>query len=214
MKLPDHAFTDFAGIKRNFDALVKSINLLIGQYTPAISTLPTAPYPGQIIIFQNAAMATVGTAWQLRYNADSGSAYKWEFIGGPPLFNLVDASESTTSVTYADLATAGPSLTNPLAGEYLVDGFARWAVNSASNNQHYASLKVGAATPNDTTDMFINFMNDNSATTFRGASGGKRTFRTLTAASTVLKMQYRTTNGGSPVFFEGRSLTLTPVRVG
>jgi hypothetical protein len=83
---------------------------------PKVTSLPATPADGDEVYYE--ADATNGIYWHFRYNADSASTYKWEFIGGPSIFAEVVTDETTTSTTYADLDTVGPSATVPLAGDY------------------------------------------------------------------------------------------------
>lgn len=85
------------------------------------TTLPAAPVDGQEAFYQSAAMATPGMVWHFRYRAGSGSAYKWEFVGGPPLFAEVIAQETASAQIFGDLTTVGPTVTLPLAGDYDVE---------------------------------------------------------------------------------------------
>ena len=68
-------------------------------------------------------MADVGAVWHLRYRAAASGSYKWESVGGPRLNHSVkdgtiSDAEATSSATYTVLATAGPLITLPLAGDY------------------------------------------------------------------------------------------------
>jgi hypothetical protein len=94
---------------------------------PIWTSLPTgmtAADDGRTIKFL--ADQTAGVVWDLRYRhfqADgvtvNPSSYKWEYIGGPPLKSLVAAGENNIAGSgYNDLATVGPDLIAPLAGEY------------------------------------------------------------------------------------------------
>jgi hypothetical protein len=58
---------------------------------------------------------TNGTIWRFRYNASSGSAYKWELIGGMPL-SLYGLSGSSASTSGVNLANS--TITIPRAGDY------------------------------------------------------------------------------------------------
>lgn len=81
---------------------------------PLVSTLPSNPVDGQEVLYL--ASDTNGVTWRLRYRAASTSAYKWEFVGGPPLTARSTASEGTIG----GLAWhATPVLTIPRAGEYI-----------------------------------------------------------------------------------------------
>jgi hypothetical protein len=61
----------------------------------------------------------LGTRWVFQYNAGSGSAFKWEFIGGGYTAADVAASESTASATPVELATV-QRITLARAGDYSV----------------------------------------------------------------------------------------------
>lgn len=76
--------------------------------------LPQSPRDGQQFAF--VADSNNGIVWRFQYNADSGSQYKWEFVGGAPIYLAVDATVSTTSSSPQDLG--GPNVTVPLAGQY------------------------------------------------------------------------------------------------
>lgn len=61
--------------------------------------------------------STNGIEWHLVYR-DAEATYKWRFLGGPPMKSEVFTFETTASTTYAALATAGPSIALPRAGDY------------------------------------------------------------------------------------------------
>lgn len=149
-----------------------------------------------------------GGQWHFRFNERTGL---WDFSGGPPLIDEVVTSESTSSTSYADLTTVGPSFTAPFDGMYSFDGGAMVETSSASNNSYLAALKVGSDTPTDD-DAFAWLKNDNSLTSNRGVQGSRVIQRTAVAGD-VCKMQFRTTNGAAPVTARNRSLAVTPIWV-
>lgn len=122
------------------------------EVTPSVpqlvSALPGSPVDGQEIYFQSTAMAADGIAWHLRYRATASSVYKWEFLGGAPLYNLVAQNAGTASGTYTDLATPGPDVTVPLAGDYMV-AQGCGAANSNVSQEAYMSYAVGATVASD-----------------------------------------------------------------
>jgi hypothetical protein len=85
---------------------------------PVVSALPGTPFDGQQILYL--ADATAGVIWHLRYRASSASAYKWEYVGGPPLVRVQGAGGAQTTANVATFTpmTASPSLTLPLAGSW------------------------------------------------------------------------------------------------
>ena len=72
---------------------------------PLVTSLPGSPIDGQEVYYQSAAMAADGVVWHLRYRASSSSAYKWEYLGGPPLSAAIDAA-TTVSATGFSIWTA------------------------------------------------------------------------------------------------------------
>lgn len=84
--------------------------------------LPTDPYEGQEIVYQNATMATQSVMWRLRYwSGNSALVAKWVFLGGSRL--IAGASGGSGVVTSGGVGTFvtmpnGPQLTLPLSGTY------------------------------------------------------------------------------------------------
>ena len=90
---------------------------------------------------------TAGVMWMFRYRSASASTYKWEFIGGPPAYaEVVTTQTTTTTATWLDLATVGPQITVPRAGDYLGIGEAAMT-HSATVSQTYVGLALNAAAP-------------------------------------------------------------------
>jgi hypothetical protein len=89
-------------------------------FPSVVTALPGTPYDGQEIFYL--VSATNGIVWHLKYRAASASAYKWEYVGGQELRDFLANSESLGASNfnaYSNLATVGPQVTVPLAGEYL-----------------------------------------------------------------------------------------------
>jgi hypothetical protein len=61
--------------------------------------------------------AANGVVWHMRYNAGSGSAYKWEFLGGSDMVSTSGAITLATS-SWSDI---GPALVIPRSGIYRVE---------------------------------------------------------------------------------------------
>jgi hypothetical protein len=169
---------------------------------------PTSPANGDIWIAT--AVDANGTAWQFRYNSGSASTYKWEFIGGPPVYSAVETQESTSSGSYVDLTTVGPSFTCARGGDYLTQHSADMYNGGGTAGWGAAmSISAGGSTPSDTDALYhvvpgviqanLNF-------------GGKINRYPGLAASAVIKAQYRFTSGGTATFGY-RRLLITPVRV-
>jgi hypothetical protein len=171
VKLPD--------CQQNFDYLSRA---LIDANPAPSSALPVNPEDGQL-----AAYAVSGNVvWQFMYKQSSGL---WHFVGGPPLYNEIVTTESTTSTAYVDLATVGPSVTVPLAGDYVISAGAVLSWTVSASVFAFASVKFGAAATSDAD--FGLALTGISGSSFGGNSQGSNLFRkTGLTASEVLKMQY------------------------
>lgn len=80
-----------------------------------VTALPATADEGDQIVYDT---GTAGVRWHLVYDTSDGTTYPWLFIGGSPLEAEVTTSESRTNTAYGALATVGPSVTVPLAGDY------------------------------------------------------------------------------------------------
>jgi hypothetical protein len=86
--------------------------------TPYATTLPASPFHGQEAILVDSVTAPT-YQWLFRYNANNTTAYKWEFIGGSPMFAgpMGSVTLATSQTTGIDI-TGGPVLTVLRAGIY------------------------------------------------------------------------------------------------
>jgi hypothetical protein len=161
------------------------------------TTPPASPNDGDLWIFP--ADATNGVMWQFRYRAASASAYKWEFVGGSSVYAAVETAEATTSTTPANLATVGPSITAPRAGEYLLT--VAVAIGAASAGAYaMGMLKVGAAAAIQAVgNPNVGYLDVCSV------------MKVTAAAADVLLLQYQTSLGTAN--FARRRLALVPARV-
>jgi len=172
---------------------------------PAIvSALPGSPVDGDVCYYQDAAMATAGTVWQLRYRSGGGTS-KWEFIGGAPLYSSVATSGSTSSSSFVAIG-AGPAIALPLAGDYLISIGAGITTPTAGQSS-WMSYDIGGTTAieADGIETFITNANQTLAAQQRTQLKTGLTAVTLTA-------KYKSTGGTA--FFTTRWMTAAPVRVG
>jgi hypothetical protein len=172
-----------------------------------VAALPANPVDGQECYF--IADVANGVIWHLRYRAASSSAYKWEVVGGPPLYSRVDTGEQTASTSWVDLATVGPSITVPLAGDYDLDwgayistGVVPTGVPSA---QMGISLNAGA--PAAPTAYF------NTGQQYAGTSVATQSRNTGIPVGGLLRAKYIIQNA-TQYYFALRFLRARPVRVG
>ena len=170
---------------------------------PSATTLPATPVDGQEAILVDST-TNPSYQWHFRYNAGSSSAYKWEFVGGAPLSSQVFSNESTSSTTYADLATV-QSITVPRAGDYrLRFGFDGYA-NGTSSALTGAITRAGA--------QLGNYATWSPAATTREGNVSTEYPSTGLSQGDVLKLQFRVENGATTGSFLSRFFTVTPNRV-
>jgi len=169
-----------------------------------VTVLPASPVDGQEINFL--ADPTNGVEWRLRYRAASASAYKWEFLGGPPLYNEVLAYEGAPSSTYGSLGTPGPTITLPVpnGGDFDVTFGAVLSAGSV-NVQAFMGIATSSSPASDTFAATSN-LPAYSVGSLAGAIHGLG----LTGAVVA---NYRT-NGGNAASYLHRYMRVTPVRVG
>jgi hypothetical protein len=170
-----------------------------------------------------------GVNWWFRYNGGSTSAFKWEFIGGQPIFNGIAAEETqAASTVWGDVTTVGPSLTLPRAGEYEVEwgmyvrnasaavqtgnsGISR--VGDAANTLAQcpaAYPQPGATAPTLRIDASVGAFVTSMTKGIFGRNAAGATF----AANDVLRVKYYAAAvGGSGIYFGQRWMRITPVRV-
>lgn len=201
----------FSGLVKDYDISPNSYeNPQITKYVDIsahssnyTTSLPTSPWDGQEIILVDS-LTNPSYHWTMRYNANSSSAYKWEFIGGQQAWRAVhlEVGSSFNSATYVDVSLGGivPSFTLPFAGDWTF-GWGGAAYNS-TGSYIYASLYLGA-TPSD----------DNSVRMDGGNIGNywREMAVASLAAGTVIKMQFK--GSGSCSVFD-QTLMITPRHLG
>ena len=172
----------------------------VGAY-PIVTTLPSVTTEGFQIIYDT---GTSGIRWQFVYDTTDGTTYPWLFIGGPPLTARVNTDESTSSGMYDALATAGPSVTVPLAGDYIVRGNSNSYNSGVATNLHSYDIGGTGAVTQDAGQVAIAAANYSAMLPFENIHTG-------IAASTAFVSKYATTAGTAN--FRYRWLSVTPVRV-
>lgn len=177
-----------------------------------VASLPASPTDGQVAYYQTTAMATAGVMWQFRYRSASASTHKWEFVGGGRWFDksAAGASGITGGGAYAAPSdTDGPSLTLPLAGEYIIEYGMTVDTDAVANSTAWMTPKIGsaAAADNDAVRVVGGIPPGGSS-----AWGGSvaRTKDITVAASDLVQMYYKGT-GGHTIF--NRWMAVAPVRV-
>jgi hypothetical protein len=168
---------------------------------------PASPADGDI--WYATAVDVNGACWTFRYNAGSASAFKWEFIGGPPINYAKLSSGSIDTITsiqptFANLPTTGTAaqLVVPRAGDYFSDLGMR-ADGFGAGDWTALGIKLGAGTTS--LDQGI---------TVRGGSyinAFNRFKLPGLTTSEVLLLQAETSTSGGRIF--EISFSLLPVRI-
>ena len=166
-----------------------------------VTALPSNPADGDEVIFVDSLTAPT-YAWHLRYVA-ARSSNKWVFIGGSPLSAAVATSETSSSTTYAALATAGPSVTIPVAGDYIVEHGSTLSSGTNATGRH--SYDIGGTGAVDA---------DSVATEYVGAVGPTSVFRRKAKSLTAVTLTSKYKTSGGTVTVVERFLAVTPVAIG
>lgn len=210
-------------VQRNFDAIDQLFPLLaarigagqisashlataLANLVPAstVTSLPGSPTPGQEVFYVSE--TTFRGLWHLKYDDTEDETHKWKYVGGPPLYAEVTTDQSTASGTYAALATAGPSIALPLAGDYMVTtGFLGYN-NTAGAWFNKMSYDIGGTAAVDADAVSV--AGDNATAIQDSAS---RTRRKTGLSAVTLTAKYRV-SGGTGNFLE-RWMSVLPVRV-
>lgn len=179
-----------------------------GLYVPGgafVTSLPGGPGNGDEAYY--IADDPGGIEWHLKYRATSAHLYKWEFVGGPALYDEVAAIEALDGAAvapdYVNLDTVGPRIVIPIEGDYdiaygaMIDGAA-----SGTNTSAAPSLGVVPAT--------FQYAIANYDERFESVA---RTVRIeALPQGTVITLQY-TKEDAAEARFGHRFLTIAPVRV-
>jgi hypothetical protein len=103
-------------------------------------------------------------------------------------YATVSTSEAITSATYADIATAGPTITNLPAGSYVLLYGAYLEGQPSSNTVAYAAPSVNGSTPSDSAAA--------TQQALYQVSVSSASLATMTAQSNTVKLQYRRATSG------------------
>lgn len=178
---------------------------------PLVTELPVSPADGDEVRFL--ADADSGVVWQLRYRDKAPSAYRWEFIGGSPIYAEVTTEENygpgAGGATFGDLATSGPAVTLPLAGDYDVQHGCRAHVNGNAGFS-LMSYAIGSTAASDNDAVIANEpAGDNTS-----PKSMARMRRKTGLSAVTLTSKYRNNNTTNTGAFSSRWISVTPIRVG
>jgi hypothetical protein len=168
-----------------------------------VTALPTGAdrYLGREVYYKPSGAANSPVwhcVWDTALNGGSGA---WAVMGGP-LYAEVMTSQTTTSATYVDLATVGPSVTIPAAGIYDI----RWELHLYCVTGLWATASLNAPGTTNNAD----YVAQNDGPDNRSHSGGG--VFTLTGSGTA-KLMYRVETAGNTGTFLRRRLWVTPIEL-
>lgn len=176
-------------------------------------SLPDNPIDNQLAYLElpTGDLTTDDLLWAFKYDADETSVYKWKFVGGPQLGDIVNAVEvPTANGVYQDLATVGPEVTVPLNGVYQLQFgcFMGQDSNSISVTMN-AGIAIDATPPVDAES--VAFGGRTSAGTTVGGSVFRGTGFVISTAPATLKIQYKVNTNAADTVFGQRSIAIIPV---
>lgn len=177
--------------------------VLVNVWAPEVTSLPTSPIDQQECIY--IADTANGVKWHLRYRAASASAYKWEYVGGGSLTAESQVLTSTSNSSYSLLASP-PTISTPLAGDYLIEHGCQ-CQNNVVDGVAIQTVKLGTTASGDGEST----VHVSSTAAAQGTPAKK--FRRSFAASANLHTEHRTSGAGTATFVR-QWLNVTPVRLG
>jgi hypothetical protein len=164
------------------------------------TTLPSNPVDGQEAILVDS-ITSPTYQWRFRYNAQSTSSAKWEFIGGSPKIVASESRDTTTSNSYTGIANS-PTFVIPYNGNYEVSyGCEAWV--NTGNATAWIALYASATLPEPSTDSWV-----------AGSIGGHvgRTALVNLAPGVSLTTVHRT-DVGYTAYYEKRWISVRPIKV-
>lgn len=182
-----------------------------GAGASLVTSLPGSPSDGDEVIFTDS--LTAGTYhWRLKYVSGRASN-KWVFIGGAPAINEVASSQGTSSTSYTDLSTAGPSFTLPVAGDYQISIGAYNTVTEADVTvTGYMSFAIGGTGASDS-DAVIQSTPVQSGGPYGHSSSGARTLKKTGLTAVTLTAKYRCSQTTTTTF-ANRFMVVEPIAIG
>ncbi len=173
------------------------------------TTPPSSPQLGDLWIYPGS-----GFYWAFIYDPTEAT-YKWKFIGGPPLSVAIATDETfTDDGTFHDPATAGPTVTLPRAGDYVVEGRCDlyYAVQGLQRAIGFGALPSSGAWESAGAGGTTAFGSGETSAGRSRSSAGFDILRGASASATV-KMQYFAEADAGTAHARWRLLKATPIRV-
>lgn len=203
-------------------AMINDRRTWAGGVPQRVTSLPSPAVDGQEVYYQSTTagtgggttdtMSTVGAYFHLRYrNAFNGgnATFPWEAVGTNVITDEQVGTATTTGTAYTTAlasGTAGPRITVPLRGDYIVTIGCN-SYNNTNAGGAYMSYSIGATGAVDG-DSIQNY----AATTATVSQSMQSTRKKLDIASgSELLSRYRVLTGTGT--YEKRLMCIQPVRV-
>jgi hypothetical protein len=180
--------------------------VLASSMVPAIVTsLPGSPSNGDEVYYK-VGSSDDAVLWRLKYDSSITDAYKWRYVGGTPLLDATEINPSgagTALPVIGAIATIA-TLAAPLAGKYDVDYEVAMRMHTGVTDAH-AFIYIG------TTQQAVTHTSKGVDSAWQREP---RQWRATLAASDIVNLKVYTDIAAANALYWGRSLRLTPVRVG
>jgi hypothetical protein len=213
---------DAPGLSSMADYSIPVFNSATGlwEYVPGgvrgfSTSLPASPQAAQPCLFL--ADATNGVTWHLRQRLGEPGSYKWYFVGGSEMLGYVATSQSRANTAYGDLATVGPSITLPVAGDWEVEVGAYAFIGSGGTTANALMSFDWTGGPTASDENACGGEIVASATAAMVLLDSKQSRLTGRAAGDVITARYRSSPAPAPantVNWQYRYLRVRPIRVG
>jgi hypothetical protein len=165
------------------------------------TTLPSNPFEGQEIYLRATGSVTSKAIWHMRWTASYDDAYKWEFLGGAPLYAIFNPSYTTTAGTWVIDPEPSLRLTLTFAGEYDFEAMANVFAPDSLARSHYIGLFADGAIQEGS---FENVSQPGYGGDVRIVS------RRISSASSIWTPGFLSSNGT----YRRRQIRILPVRLG
>lgn len=209
-----------------FDFSAEALGQLKTWLEQSGMNLPASTTAGQIPVVTTAAFATISARhnqqilleidaansiyWQMRYNGNSTSTYKWEYIAGNPGFHTIDTQENlVTGGAYSDLATVGPFYVLPRDGKYTFT----WGANATPQTGGAFTSSAGIQIWNGATSQIGSKLIPWNSQGAEYSGSQSDTITGLTAGTQVRVRYANTIPGGTAGWARFRYLRVIPVAI-
>lgn len=139
--------SEFNGVMTSQWGLYTPMYFGVGQKLPAQASTGQIAYclvdPVESIVWQ---FVYFGAVQQGQSQGQGFTGFPWLFVGGPPVYSYISTNENCSSAALVNLATVGPQIAVPFAGDYDYEMGCYVNVTSAGGATATMQLLSGATT--------------------------------------------------------------------